>query len=228
MERRPKRTAYAVLGILCCAWLQACASGPPPTATELGWSALDTGDWRSAKTHFAAALDADPADGRAWHGQARAQLEGRDPEAALLSLTRLGKVDPGGFRGIASGTYSDTLYAAVARRLDRHQSEAALAAARALVQIDAGRSGSDRLLGQALLAEATRKRLGGERDAAYALYSEACQVTPGTLDAWVGAAEILLEKREGRKAIRLLEAARKTHPTAGAIRTLTLQAMRVR
>ena len=68
----------------------------------------------------------------------------------------------------------------------------------------------------------------GEAKPALALYREACEVTPGNLEAWVGAAEILLEKKKRKEAIRLLEAARANHPTAGAIRTLSLQAMRIR
>ena len=226
--------ARVVRGIVCLGLLlavtlvQGCASGPPPTPTELGLSALEGGDWRAAKTHFATALEADASDGVAWHGQARAQLAGRDPEAALASLGRLSKVEPARFRDAALPTYRDALEGAARHRLDRDQSEAALQAVRALAKLEPARRGLPRLLGQALLAEANRLRLRGRRDEAFALFKEACHVTPGTLEVWVGAAEILLEKRQGKKAIRLLEQARKQHPTAGSIRTLTLQAMRVR
>jgi len=223
-----------VRGFVCLSLLLAlglvpgCASGPPPTPTELGLAALEAGDWRLAKTHFAAALEANESNGVAWHGQARAQLAGRDPEAALASLGRLSKVEPTRFRDAALPTYQEALDRAARHRLDRDQSEAALQAVRALAKLEPARRGLPRLLGQTLLAEANRLRLRGRRDAAFALLKEACSVTPGTLEVWVGAAEILLEKRQGKKAIRLLEQARKQHPTAGSIRTLTLQAMRVR
>lgn len=206
----------------------ACASGPPPSATELGWRALEAGDWRTARAHFATALEADAADGRAWHGRARAELAGRDPEAALRSLGALSKRDADRFARAARPTYAAVLEAVVPVRLDRKQSEAALQAARALAQLEPARAGLAQVLGRALLAQADHRRLRGHVGDALALYREACQVVPERLEAWVGAAEILLERRQGKQAIRLLERARRLHPTAGQIRTLTLQAMRVR
>lgn len=205
-----------------------CASGPPPTPVELGELALAEGDWRGAKTHFDAALALDAQSGRAWHGQARAALLGRDAEAALGSLSQLAKVDPERFRGEARETYGDALDGAVSARLARDQTEAALTAARALARLEPRRNGLPRLLGRSLMAEADRQRWEGDRKGALALYREACEITPQALEAWVGAAEILLETRKGKQAIRLLEQARKAHPTAGSIRTLTLQALRMR
>ncbi len=205
-----------------------CVSGPPPTPVELGEQALAEGDWRAAQTHFGEALALDAGSGRAWHGQARAALLGRDAEGALESLSRLSKVDPERFRGEARETYGDALDGAVRSRIARDQPEAALTAARALARLEPRRNGLPRLLGLSLLAEAERRRLDGDRQGALALYREACEVTPQALEAWVGAAEILLETRKGKQAMRLLEAARKAHPTAGAIRTLTLQALRMR
>jgi tetratricopeptide (TPR) repeat protein len=219
--------ALLVLG-LALAWLPSCASGPPPTPTELGEQALASGDWRSAKTHFAEALRLDDRDSRAWLGQARAQLAGRDPEASLRSLSSLAKTDPDRFRGEAQGTYADSLDAVVRQRLGRSQNEAALQAVRVLAKLEPKRKGLPRLLGRTLVGEATRRRLMGERKPALALYREACEVTPGDLEAWIGAAEILLETKKRKQTIRLLEAARTFHPTAGAIRTLSLQAMRIR
>jgi len=72
------------------------------------------------------------------------------------------------------------------------------------------------------------RRLEGESRPALSLYREACQVAPATLDAWLGAGEILIELNRGKEAIQLLEMARKTHPTAGQIRTLTIQALALR
>jgi tetratricopeptide (TPR) repeat protein len=205
-----------------------CASGPPPTPVELGEAALERGDWRAAKTHFAEALRLDAEQGRAWHGQARAQLRGRDPEGALRSLSSLARADAETFSGEARSTYTDSLEAVTRLRLDREQSEAAMVAVRALVDLDPERRGLARLLGSALVREAERRRLLGDRDSALALYREACRVVPQTLEAWVGAVEILLEAKKGREAVRLLEAARKVHPTAGAIRSLSLQALQLR
>lgn len=205
-----------------------CASGPPPTPTDLGNRALAEGDWRTAKGHFAEALRLEATNGSAWLGQAQAQLAGRDAEATLRSLSSLAKVDPERFRVDAQGVYADGLEAAVGQRLDRNQSESALQAVRALVKLEPKRSGLSRLLGLSMVREADRLRLMGDREAALSLYREACRVTPLELDAWVGAAEILLEKRKRKQAVRLLEMARKSHPTAGAIRMLTLQAMRIR
>jgi len=205
-----------------------CASGPPPSATDLGEQALAEGDWRSAKTHFAEALRMDSADGRAWLGQAGAQLAGRDPEGALRSLSSLNQADPEWFRRQAQDTYGDSLESASRQRLDRKQTEAALGAVRALKKIEPKRSGLDRLLGRVLVAEADRRRLAGDREAALAFYREACAATPQSLDAWIGAAEILLEQNETGEAMRLLESARRSHPTAGAIRSLTLQVLQTR
>ncbi len=209
-------------------WLAACASTPPPTPTELGLEALAAGDWRTAQSQFALALERDAMDAAAWHGQARAQLAGRDPEAALSSLARLARIDRDRFSGAARATYGDALAHATRRRIDEGQTQAALEAARALAALDARRSGLGQLLGEALIAEADRIRLHGKAGDALALYREATTVSPGRLAAWVGAAEILLEKRKGKAAMQLLEAARRAHPTAGAIRTLSLQALRLR
>lgn len=205
-----------------------CASGPPPTATELGWRAIAARDWASARTHFEAALREDGADGRAWHGRAAAQLGARDPEGALTSLGRLARVDPDRFRGEAAETHGDVLAAATRLRLDRRQRTEALQAARALARLEPARRGLAGLLGEALVAEGDRLRMEGRREDALALFEEATRVLPGRLEGWVGAAEILLELRQGKRAIRLLEAARRTHPTAGQIRSLTLQALQVR
>ena len=78
------------------------------------------------------------------------------------------------------------------------------------------------------MAEADHKRLRGRSGEALALYKEAAKRVPAELDAWVGAVEILLEKKKGKEAMGLLEAARRSHPTAGVIRTLARQAMRYR
>ena len=185
--------------------IQACASGPPPSATDLGWSALEAGDWRGAETHFAKALALDARDGRAWHGRAKASLAGRDPEAALRSLGQLAKVDPARFKGAARDTYSETLAAAVRARLDRNQSEGALVAARTLSALEPTRPGLASLLGEALIGEADRKRLAGDQDAALALYGEVCRVRPGALQGWVGAVEILLEKKRASKRFGCLK-----------------------
>ncbi len=225
------RRGRAALGLLVVGvLLQACASGPPPTATDLGEQALERGDWRSARNQFTIALRSDPRNGRAWLGQARAELAGRDPEAALGSLGNLARVDRARWLDPDQGkpVYADALEAATRRRIGRKQTEAALAAVRGLAQIDPDRRGLDRLLGDALLAEGDRLRLLGQRAPAYALFEEACRVVPHRLEAWLGAAEILIETRKGPGAVRLLEAARRHHPTAGEIRLLTLRAMGLR
>jgi len=219
---------WAIAILLQAVLLQGCASGPPPSPVELGETALESGDWRAAKTHFADALRIDSRSGRAWLGQARAQLAGRDPEGALRSLTSLSKVDRRLFSEAARSTYADALEAATEGRLARDQSEAALAAVRALSKLEPDRRGLNRLLGRSLIAEGDRLRWRGDPKSALALYSEACRVVPQTLGAWVGAAEILLEFKRGKEAMQLLEAARKTHPTAGQIRTLTIQALSLR
>ncbi|HEB90303.1 MAG TPA: tetratricopeptide repeat protein [Deltaproteobacteria bacterium] len=205
-----------------------CASGPPPTPVERGEAALAAGDWREARDHFAEALRLDGRSARAWLGRARAELAGRDPEAALRSLARLSKVDRDFFVGNARPTWGEALEAATVDRLARGKSREALASVRALARLEPGRRGLDPLLGRTLIAEADRLRWSGDRKAALALYREAVQVVPETLEAWVGAAEILLESRRGSEAMALLEAARKRHPTAGVIRALTLQAMAMR
>jgi tetratricopeptide (TPR) repeat protein len=225
---RLTRCGAALVGGVLVFWLQACASGPPPTPTALGEAALAEGDWRSARRHFGEALKLDSHNGRAWVGQARAQLAGREPEAALQSFSRLARVDGDRFRGEALPDYADALEAAAQTRLASRKSEAALVAVRALAQLEPDRRGLDRLLGRALVAEAERRRLLGERGPALSLYREACRVAPQELDAWVAAVEILLEQRKRKQAMQLLEAARKAHPTAGSIRTLTLQAMKIR
>lgn len=215
-------TLVLILGIA------GCAGGPPPTPTEQGWAALERGDWRAAKSRFAEALRLDARDAAAWHGQAAAQLAGRDAEGALRSLGSLSRVDPERFRGEARETYAGALERAVPRRIERGQPGPALAAARALAALEPDRRGLDRLLGRALMAEADHERLRGKTDEALALYREAAQRVPAELDAWVGAVEILLERKKGKEAMRLLEAARRSHPTAGVIRTLARQAMRHR
>jgi len=220
--------ALLALAIALTLGLAGCASGPPPTPTEQGWAALESGDWRTAKTRFAEALRLDARDAAAWHGQAAAQLAGRDAEGALRSLGSLSKVDPERFQGEARETYTGALERAVPRRIERGQSGPALATARALAALEPDRRGLDRLLGRALMAEADHQRLRGKTGKALALYREAAQRMPAELDAWVGAVEILLERKQGKEAMRLLEAARRSHPTAGVIRTLARQAMRYR
>jgi tetratricopeptide (TPR) repeat protein len=223
------RRLLATLIALCLLGLvSGCASEPPPSATDLGERALAEGDWRSAKSHFAEALRMDSIDGRAWLGQARAQLAGRDPEGALRSLSSLSQADPERFRQEGQETYGDSLESAGVRRLDRKQTEAALGAVRALKKLEPSRPRLDRLLGRALVAEADRRRLAGDRKTALAFYLEACAETPQSLEAWIGAAEILLEQNETGQAMSLLESARRSHPTAGAIRSLTLQVLQTR
>lgn len=216
--------------VLCLAMLlgAGCVGGPPPTPVERGEAALASGDWRSAKSYFAEALQADSRLGRAWLGQSRALLAGRDPEGTLQSLSRLSEVDRAMFVRDARSIYAEGLDAAARRRLLRQQNEAALGAVRALAKLEPARRGLDRLLGRALIGEAARQRWRGDPKTALELYREACKVVPNSLDAWLGAAEILLESGQGKEAIRLLETARKTHPTASQIRILTIQALGLR
>jgi tetratricopeptide (TPR) repeat protein len=208
--------------------LQGCASGPPPTATELGEQALVEGDWRGALVHFALALREQPSDGRAWLGQAQAHLAGRDAEAALQSLGRLAKIDPERMAGQGRETVTDVLAAVTRVRLKRSQSQAALVTARELSRMDPNRADVRRLLGDALFAEGDRLRLRGDPKSAYRLFAEATQVDPSQLSAWIGSAELLIEARDSKGAVRVLEAARRHHPTSGEIRTLTIQALRSR
>jgi tetratricopeptide (TPR) repeat protein len=224
----PKRFLPVLVLLFATLLFHGCASGPPLTPVEKGEAALASGDWRLAKTHFAEALRADARSGRAWLGQARAQGVGRDPEGALRSLSSLSKVDRDLFVGAGRSTYADALEAATRHRLDREQSEAAVVAVRALAKFEPDRRGLNPLLGRALVEEAARRRWLGDRENALALYREACEVTPYTLEAWLGAAEILIEFNRGKQAMRLLEVARKAHPTAGQIRTLTIQALSIR
>lgn len=225
---RPLRLSFLLPTLIVVALLQGCASGPPPTPVELGEAALSEGDWRVAKTHFAEALRSDARMGRAWLGQSRAQLMGRDAEGALRSLSSLSKADRNLFQREARAVYGDALEAAVGQRLDLKKSESALVAARALSRLDSKRRGLRSILGRALVAEAGRLSWQGDRDRALALYREACAVVPGTLQAWVGAAEILLEMGQGKEAMALLAQAREHHPTAGSIRSLTIQALSLR
>lgn len=202
-----------------------CASGPPPTETELGEQALGRGEWHEARIHFAIALRTDPRDGRAWLGQAKAQIGERDPEAALESLGSLAEVDPVHFRELGRTAYADALEGAAVGRLNRKKTPQALEAARALKKLDPERAGLDRLLGNAILAEASRLRRRGQVRPAFALYQEATRVVPQRLEGWLGAAEIMIESNQGKGAVRFLEAARRYHPTSGEIRMLSIQAI---
>ena len=223
-----RRFVGVVLLALLVALFQGCASGPPPTDSELGEQALARGEWRQAKIHFSIALKKNPRAGRAWLGQARAQIEGRDPEASLRSLSSLAKIDAERFTGEGRPVYADALHEAAAARLSQGQSQAALVAARALAKLEPQRRGLNRVLGEAILAEASRNRLRGNRDAAFALYQEAAKVVPQRLEGWLGSAEILIESNRGKVAVRLLQAAREYHPTSGEIRMLSIQALSAR
>lgn len=209
-------------------FLPSCAAGPPPTATERGLAALAREEFAIASGYFAEALRANPQNGEAWQGQATAQVGALDPESALRSLARLAQVDAARFSGEGKATYADALASATKQRNAQGHHEAALQSARALVQLDPERRGLDRLFGQALLKEGERLARFGRQKQAFALYAEACKIVPQQLEAWVGAAEILIVSGKGKAAVRLLESARKHHPTAGSIRSLTLQAMRNR
>jgi tetratricopeptide (TPR) repeat protein len=225
----PIRLLALVLLVLSVALVDGCANGPPPTETELGEQALDRGDWRAARIHFAIALRIEPRDGRAWLGQARAQNAGREPEAALASLKSLTRADPALFQGAEGrATYADALHGAAVERLARKQPKQALAAARALAKLDPERRGLNRLLGDVALAEAGRLRLRGDRNGAFALYQEASRIVPQRLEGWLGAAEIMIEANQGKSAVRYLEAARQYHPTSGEIRMLSIQAISAR
>lgn len=208
--------------------LPACVNGPPPTDVELGELALARGDWRQAKIHFAIALNRDSRNGRAWLGQAKAEVAGRDPEAALRSIKSLAQVDPATFQSDSRATYADALHGAAAARLAQKQTPAALVAARALAKLDPERTGLVRLMGDTLLAEAGRLRLVGQPKAAFTLFREAAQIAPQRLDAWIGAAEIMIESNRGKDAVRLLEAGRRYHPTSREIRMLSIQAVSAR
>jgi len=223
IEGRFRLGALILIGLL-----QACASGPPPTATELGEAALARGDWAQARIHFHGALADDPGQGRAWLGQAQAEVEGRDPEAALRSLSGLARVDRARFEQDAPEIYADTLEAVTRQRLARGQAEPAFAAAQALARADPERRGLGALLGRAIVAEADRHRLLGEREKALELFGEACTVAPELLEAWISTAELMIETGRGREAVRLLEQARRFHPSSGELQTLSVQALRAR
>ncbi len=223
-----RHLAGLALLVLFVALVEGCASGPPPTSTELAEQALLRGDWKTAQLQFEIALHADPRSGRAWLGAARAHLAGHDAEQALSSLGMLARFDPERFNGEAKPTYADALEGVTRLRLARNQTPSALVAVRALAELDPERRGLIRLLGDAILAEADRRRLRGDRQSAFALFQEASRVVPQRLKGWIGAAEMLLESGQGKGAVRLLESARQYHPTSGEIRTLTIQALGVR
>lgn len=217
-----------VLGVACMLAM-ACTNPPPLSETQLGEWALDNdGDWRQAKIHFALALRAEPRSARALHGQARAHLAARDPEAALASLGKIVKYDPAYFKTKAGATYGNALEAVTVRRIAGKKTQAGLVSARALVKHDPNRTGVKRLLGQALLAEADHRRLRGDRKTAYVLFEEASRVAPQEIAGWIGAAEILIEYGKNKQAVQMLKAARRFHPTNGEIRTLSIQAISTR
>jgi tetratricopeptide (TPR) repeat protein len=220
-----RHLAGLALLVLFVALVEGCASGPPPTPTELAEQALLRGDWRMAQRQFEVVLHTDPRNGRAWLGAARAHLVGHDPEQALSSLGMLARVDPLRFKGEARPTYADALEGVTKLRLARKQTPSALVAVRALAKLDPERRGLNRILGDVILAEADRLRLRGDRQAAFALFQEATRVVPQMLSGWIGAAEMLIESEQGKGAVRLLESARQYHPASGEIRMLTIQAL---
>lgn len=220
--------ALRLLGAFCVGAMLviACTHPPPLSETQLGEWALDNdGDWRQAKIHFALALRAEPRSARALHGQARAHLASRDPEAALASLGKIVKYDPAFFKAKAQKTYGDALEGVTIRRIAGKKTAAALVSARALAKLDPNRSGGKRLLGQALLAEADHRRLRGDRKTAYVLFEEASRVVPQEIAGWIGAAEILIEYGKNQQAVQMLTNARRFHPTSGEIRMLSIQAI---
>jgi len=226
--RSHRHLAGLVSLVLFVALVEGCASGPPPTPTELAEQALLRGDWKTAQRQFEIALHTEPRSGRAWLGAARAHLAGHDAEQALSSLGMLARVDPPRFKGEGKPTYADALEGVTRLRLARKQTPSALVAVRALATLDPERRGLSRILGDAILAEADRRRLRGDRQAAFALFQEATRVVPQKLSGWIGAAEMLIESQQGKGAVRLLESARQYHPTSGEIRLLTIQALEVR
>jgi predicted Zn-dependent protease len=153
---------------------------------------------------------------------------GRDSEAALRSLSSLSKTDRRLFLSEARSDYAEALESATEKRLDREKTQSALTSVRALSKLDPHRRGLASLLGRVLVAEAERSKWASHSEQALSFYREACSVDPGSLEAWVGAAEILLRMGHGREAMRLLAAARERHPTAGSIRTLSIQASSLR
>ena len=222
-----RHLAGLALLLLFAALIGGCASGPPPTSTELGEQALLRGDWRTAQRQFEIALHSDPRSGRAWLGAARAHLAGHDAEEALSSLGMLARVDPERFKGEGRPTYADALEGVTRVRLARRQTPSALVAARALAKLEPERPGLYRILGDAILAEADRRRLRGDRQSAFALFQEASRVVPQKLSGWIGAAEMLIESQQGKGAVRLLDSARQYHPSSTEIRALTIQAIGV-
>jgi len=157
--------ARSVLPMLCGALLLsfACQSGPPPTLAERGHAAVELGDFKGADALFVAALEQDPGDVSALHGRARVALNQRDPEAALAFFLGAARHDRSYLARAGRADYLATLHEAALGRLRARRPKAALAALRAIQQMDPHRKGLSPALAEALTGRAEELAMHGQR-----------------------------------------------------------------
>jgi len=227
---RGARFASVLLGlVLAVSGLPGCARGPAPTPLERADAAYAAGRLDEARALYVESQRAHPETAaRALLGLGRVTLALGDPDAAVEALGQLKRSDQRQFDTSARDDYARALFEAAEQRLGTDDDiEGALRLLRKLRLFDKAYPGGAAALATAHTRMGEQLSRQGQRTRALVHFAQARALKPGSADAWVGAAEILIAATRQSEALRLLGEARDRFPSDGRVRSLAVRAMRV-
>ena len=195
---------------------------------ERGDVALRMGHGEDAADAYRAALALRPGDPSALEGLARAHLARGDGEAALDTLVRLERQDPGRVQERAGAELRRALFLAAGRRLRLGDSAGALRLLRRLEGLDPGHPGLQPLWVDCLVAESGRLRVAGRGEEAASLLREAVGADAADGDLAFTLAVSLMERGRLDTAISVLSDALLRHPEEPRLQALMERALRIR
>lgn len=214
----------------------ACAPTPPGQDVDAaverdldrGEVALSLGQFEDAVDAYRAALELRPAEHRALVGLARIELAQGDAEAALQTIDRLERLNPGAAERELGRERRQALFSLAWSRLRRGDSVGALLLVERLTALDPDRSGLSALRVEVLVAESGRLQLAGRSEEARARLREATGIDASGDELVLALAHSLIERGRTDTAISVLSDALLRHPDETRLRALMDRALRIR